>query len=104
MVQRIFEVASVDNNIAAILEMSTLLTNGCNDVELAMYEKNLTLKLLTERNKVFYDVLCLRPVLYFLETCDTKRFFKAQATFLSVNIIEEIFRVLLSTSLPVFDL
>ena len=94
MVQRIFEVSSVDNNIAAI---------ALNDVELQLviYVKNLTLKLLTERNKVFYGILSVRPALYFRTTCDMKSFFVAQPIFLSINTIEEVLRVLLSTSLPV---
>ena len=43
------------------------------------------------------------PALYFRATRDTKSFFVAQPVFLSINIIEEVLRVLLSTSLPVLS-
>ena len=59
------------------------------------------LKLLTERNKVFYGILSVRPALHFGTTRDTKSFFVAQPIFLSINTIEEVLRVLLSMSLPV---
>ena len=41
------------------------------------------------------------PALYFRATRDTKSFFVAQPVFLSINIIEEVSRILLSLSLPV---
>ena len=62
-----------------------------------------TLKLLTERNKVFSGNLSVSPALYFSTTDDTKSFFIAQPIFLSIIIVEEVLRVLLSTSLPVFS-
>ena len=43
------------------------------------------------------------PALYFRATRDTKSFFVAQPIFLSIIIIEEVLRVLLSTSLPVLS-
>ena len=79
--------------------------NSSNEVELSVqlviFVKNLMLKLLTERNKVFYDILSVRPALHFRTKRDTKSFFLAQPIFLGINTIEEFWRVLLCTSLPV---
>ena len=53
MVQRIFEVSSIDNNnIAAIFRDCRDFFNSSYDVEPVIYVKNLMLKLLAERNKV----------------------------------------------------
>lgn len=91
MVQRIFEVSSIDNNnIAAIFRDCRDFFNSSYDVELVIYVKNLMLTLLTERNKVSYGNLSVRPALYFHTTRDKKSFFVAQPIFLSINTIEEV--------------
>ena len=64
--------------------------------------KNLKLKLLREKQG-FNVIVSVRPALYFSTTRDTKSFFVAQPIFLSIITIEEVLRVLLSTSLPVLS-
>ena len=71
--------------------------------KLVIYVKNLTLKLLKKRNKVFNGILSVRPALYFNATRGTKSFFVAQPIFHSIIIIEEVLRVFLSTSFPVLS-
>ena len=93
MVQRIFEVSSLGNDIAVnYFGDRRAYFNSSNDVEvrLIIYVKNLTLKLLTERNKVFNGNLSVRPALYFSTTDDRKNFFIAQPIFLSIIIVEEV--------------
>ena len=106
LVQKIFEISSLGNDIVVnYFRDHRTYFNSSNDVEvrLVIYVKNLTLKLLTERNKVFNGILSVRPALYFSATHDTKSFFIAQPIFLSIIIREEVLRVLLSTSLPVLS-
>ena len=67
--------------------MINLLSSDDVEGQLVIYVKNLTLELLTERNKVFNGILSIRPALYFNTTINTKSFFITQPIFLSIIII-----------------